>query len=214
MKFTSMHLVLFGTNKNVGKHQTTVCWVAIKLAQKKVSQMYQSRRAQHMSNAWKKKLRRDVFGRCWSCNSKRIDIQSNRIECNHTSKETSPAHCIPKVNRLKVAEVFHEKADMSDPRQKFRHVTIKQKKWIWKLIVNQKGKFLDNWRRSCSTSKILPSNFFNSNSNSREIRTIWHYARRDSSSRWQKNVSFASRKTWSVFKHVHLMAAQCWANAW
>ena len=33
--------------------------------------------------------RRGILGRCQSCNSERIDILSNSIECNHPSRNTS-----------------------------------------------------------------------------------------------------------------------------
>ena len=47
-----------------------------------------SRRAQYLHNALEETSRRGILGRCWSCDSKRIDILSNSIESDHPSRNT------------------------------------------------------------------------------------------------------------------------------
>ena len=50
------------------------------------------RRAQYLHNAWKIS-RRGILGRHRSCDSERIDILSDSIECNHPSRNTSSLLC-------------------------------------------------------------------------------------------------------------------------
>ena len=47
------------------------------------------RRAQYLHNAWKKHQDAVFLGLNRSCNSKRIDIPSDSIECNYPSRNTS-----------------------------------------------------------------------------------------------------------------------------
>ena len=47
------------------------------------------RRARYLHNALKETLRRGLLGRHQSCNSERIDILSDSIECNHPSRNIS-----------------------------------------------------------------------------------------------------------------------------
>ena len=47
------------------------------------------RRAQYLQNAWKKYQDAVNLGRHQSCDSERIDILSDSIECNHPSRNTS-----------------------------------------------------------------------------------------------------------------------------
>ena len=47
------------------------------------------RRAQYLHSAWKKHIKTRYFGLILSCDSKRIDILSDSIECNHPSRNTS-----------------------------------------------------------------------------------------------------------------------------
>ena len=59
-----------------------------------------------------KTSRRGILGRHQSCDSERIDILSDSIECHHLSRKL-PAYCIPKVVRLKNGEVLYDKVYMS-----------------------------------------------------------------------------------------------------
>ena len=47
------------------------------------------RRAQYLHNAWKRHQGRGILGRHQSCDSERIDILSDSIECNYPSRNTS-----------------------------------------------------------------------------------------------------------------------------
>ena len=47
------------------------------------------RRAQYLHNAWKEHQDAVYLGRYQSCDSERIDILSDSIECNHPSRNTS-----------------------------------------------------------------------------------------------------------------------------
>ena len=47
------------------------------------------RRAQYLHSAWERASRRGILGRYWSCDQRRIDILSNTIECNYSSRNTS-----------------------------------------------------------------------------------------------------------------------------
>ena len=72
--------------------------------------------------------RRGKLGRHRSCNSKRIDILSDSIECNYPSRNTSSL-LYSKVVRLKTGEVLYEKAYMSPrppPKISLRHDWTKE----------------------------------------------------------------------------------------
>ena len=56
--------------------------------------------------------RRGLLGRHQSCDSERIDILSNSIECI-ILQEILPAYCIPKVVRLKTGEMLYERRYLS-----------------------------------------------------------------------------------------------------
>ena len=47
------------------------------------------RRARYVHSAWKRPSRRGILGWYWSCDQRRINILSNTIECNHSSRDTS-----------------------------------------------------------------------------------------------------------------------------
>ena len=69
-----------------------------------------------------KTSRRGILGRPRSCDSERIEILSDSIECNHPSRYTSSF--LPKVVRLKTGEVLYEKSYMSPrppPKISLRH---------------------------------------------------------------------------------------------
>ena len=72
--------------------------------------------------------RRGILVWYWSCNSERINILSNSIECNHPSRDTSSL-LYSKSFRLKTGEVLYEKAYMSPrppPKISLRHDWTKE----------------------------------------------------------------------------------------
>ena len=92
----------------------------------------------------------------------RKDFSSIRLSNAIILHETLPACCIPKVVRMKTGDVFYEKVYMS-PRP--------PPKISWKIIGF--GSCSTTRRRSCSTSKILPTNPTNPETNLWSIGESW-----------------------------------------
>ena len=129
-------------------------------------------------------LRRSILGRHQSCYWERIHILSDSIECYHPSK-TLPAHCIPKVVRMKIGEVLFAKVYMSHrppPR-------------IFETRMEKRIRFRSRTKcRSWAASQKFPIEPTNSKSNSWKIGATWYHAWRDCFSRWKRNVPFSGNR--------------------
>ena len=86
-------------------------------------------RAQRMEEA----PRRGILGWYWSCDQKRINILSNTIECNYSSRDTSSPLYFKKVERLKTGEILYERPYLSPrppPKISLRHESqLDQREW-------------------------------------------------------------------------------------
>ena len=103
--------------------------------------------------------RRGILGRHRSCDSERIDILSDSIECNHLSRNTSSSLYIPKVVRLKTGEVLYEKAYMSPrppPKISQRHDWTKE---LVSEVDRQPRGHLHVIHGAFSLTRSLPSSF-------------------------------------------------------
>ena len=97
--------------------------------------------------------RRGFLGWYWSCNSERINILSNSIDCNHPSKNTSSLlyskSCQIENWRGLAWESIHI---TSTSAKRSLYVTIGQKNWVQKLIDNRKKKLLDSHEKKLLNS--------------------------------------------------------------
>ena len=76
-----------------------------------VIDLSEPRRAQYMHKAWKRH-QNSVLGRHQSCYEERIEVLSDTIESNDSSRNTS-VYCNPKVVRMETREVMYENVHMS-----------------------------------------------------------------------------------------------------
>ena len=125
------------------------------------------RRAQYLHNAWKKHQDAVYWVDINLAIRKGLTFYQTRSNAI-ILQGTLPAYCIPKVVRLKTGEVLYEKAYMSPrppPKISLRHDWTKE---LGSKVDRQpEGEVTRQARRrSCSTSKILPTNPTNSKSNS------------------------------------------------
>ena len=103
------------------------------------------RRAQYLHSAWKKHQDAVFWVDIDLAIRKGINIQSNSIECNHPSRDTSSllyskSYQIEKLDK----SCMRKRTCHLDLRPRSLYVTIGQKNWVRKLIDNRKKKLLDS----------------------------------------------------------------------
>ena len=130
-----------------------------------------------------------IFAQCMEetsffCDSKRINILSDSIECNHPSR-ILPAYCVPKVVGWKTGEVIYEKVYMS-----LRPPSEISLKHDWKRELGPSTCSTTRKTSWVTFKKFQSNNQFLNPCRERKRETRWQ-GWHENCARWKENVPFS-----------------------